>query len=219
MTAVAQVVAKAEMLIRRPIAEVFEAFVDPAITARFWFSRGDARLEAGKRLRWHWDMYGVSQEIEVKDLQTNRRILIEWPNGDSNPSQVEWLFEELPGAGTFVSIRNSGFVGTPEEVIPRVVDATEGFTLVLAGLKACLEHGIALNLVADRFPRGLDGRALPECASRTAQRALRQCSAEREVGQQLQVQADDRQRYRPGQPPGPGADRQRAHQAPVGNEL
>ncbi|HHK5286897.1 TPA: polyketide cyclase, partial [Pseudomonas aeruginosa] len=25
------------------------------------------------------------------------------------------------------------------------------------GLKACLEHGIALNLVADRFPRGLDG--------------------------------------------------------------
>lgn len=117
MTAVAQVVAKAEMLIRRPIAEVFEAFVDPAITARFWFSRGDARLEAGKRLRWHWDMYGVSQEIEVKDLQTNRRILIEWPNGDSNPSQVEWLFEVLPGAGTFVSIRNSGFVGTPEEVI------------------------------------------------------------------------------------------------------
>lgn len=154
MNAVAQVVAKAEMLIRRPIAEVFEAFVDPAITARFWFSRGDARLEAGKRLRWHWDMYGVSQEIEVKDLQTNRRILIEWPNGDSNPSQVEWLFEELPGAGTFVSIRNSGFVGTPEEVIPRVVDATEGFTLVLAGLKACLEHGIALNLVADRFQIG-----------------------------------------------------------------
>lgn len=70
---------------------------------------------------------------------------------------MEWLFEELPGAGTFASIRNSGFVGTPEEVIPRVVDATEGFTLVLAGLKAYLEHGIALNLVADRFPRGLDG--------------------------------------------------------------
>lgn len=47
MTAVAQVVAKAEMLIRRPIAEVFEAFVDPAITARFWFSRGDAASKPG----------------------------------------------------------------------------------------------------------------------------------------------------------------------------
>ena len=31
-------VASAGMLIRRPTAEVFEAFVDPAITARFWFS-------------------------------------------------------------------------------------------------------------------------------------------------------------------------------------
>ncbi|MBC7990984.1 MAG: polyketide cyclase, partial [Luteimonas sp.] len=28
------------MLIRRPVAEVFEAFVDPAITSRFWFTRG-----------------------------------------------------------------------------------------------------------------------------------------------------------------------------------
>lgn len=46
MNAVAQVVAKAEMLIRRPIAEVFEAFVDPAITARFWFSRGAPSVSA-----------------------------------------------------------------------------------------------------------------------------------------------------------------------------
>ena len=50
MTAVAQVVAKAEMLIRRPIAEVFEAFVDPAITARFWFSRPARRTTPARRM-------------------------------------------------------------------------------------------------------------------------------------------------------------------------
>ena len=38
-------IAKAEMLIRKPVAEVFEAFVDPEITRKFWFS---GRLEAGK---------------------------------------------------------------------------------------------------------------------------------------------------------------------------
>jgi hypothetical protein len=27
---------------------------------------------------------------------------------------------------------------------------------VLAGLKALLEHGIQLNLVADRFPKGIE---------------------------------------------------------------
>jgi uncharacterized protein YndB with AHSA1/START domain len=41
--------AKAEMLIRRPVSEVFEAFVDPAITSKFWFTRGSGRLEAGRR--------------------------------------------------------------------------------------------------------------------------------------------------------------------------
>jgi uncharacterized protein (DUF2249 family) len=30
-----------------------------------------------------------------------------------------------------------------------------GFTMVLAGLKALLEHGIELNLVADHFPNAL----------------------------------------------------------------
>lgn len=32
-------VAKAEMLIRKPVAEVFEAFVNPAITSKFWFTK------------------------------------------------------------------------------------------------------------------------------------------------------------------------------------
>ena len=36
------------MLMRRPVAEVFEAFVDPAVTSRFWFSKGSARAAAGR---------------------------------------------------------------------------------------------------------------------------------------------------------------------------
>jgi hypothetical protein len=36
-----------------------------------------------------------------------------------------------------------------------VLDATGGFTLLLAGLKAYLEHRIQLNLVADKFPKEL----------------------------------------------------------------
>lgn len=47
-------VASTGMLVRKPVAEVFEAFTDPAITARFWFTRGSARLQAGTRVRWEW---------------------------------------------------------------------------------------------------------------------------------------------------------------------
>lgn len=34
--------------------------------------------------------------------------------------------------------------------------AAEAFTLVLAGLKAYLENNIELNLIADRFPKGIE---------------------------------------------------------------
>lgn len=43
-------VVKVQMLIRKPVAQVFEALVDPAITSRFWFSKGSGRLEAGNRV-------------------------------------------------------------------------------------------------------------------------------------------------------------------------
>ena len=53
-----QPIATAQMLIRRPVRVVFEAFVDPAVTSRFWFSRGSGRLEVGEQVRRDWEMYG-----------------------------------------------------------------------------------------------------------------------------------------------------------------
>jgi uncharacterized protein YndB with AHSA1/START domain len=52
-------VAIAEMLIRRPAAEVYEAFVDPEITSKFWFTHGSGRLDGGGAIRWQWRMYGI----------------------------------------------------------------------------------------------------------------------------------------------------------------
>jgi uncharacterized protein YndB with AHSA1/START domain len=37
------------MLIRRPVGDVFEAFVNPDITTQFWFTKSSGRLEAGKQ--------------------------------------------------------------------------------------------------------------------------------------------------------------------------
>jgi uncharacterized protein YndB with AHSA1/START domain len=141
------------MLIRRPAAEVFEAFVDPAITSRFWFTRGTGRLEEGQRVEWFWDMYGASAAVHVKEIEPKRRILIDWP-GASGQTTVEWTFTPL-AEGTFVRINNSGFSGDADDVVQEALDSLGGFTWVLAGAKAYLEHGIELNLVLDRFPPGL----------------------------------------------------------------
>lgn len=147
-------VAKAEMLIRRPVAEVFDAFVDPAVTAKFWFSRGSARLEPGKQVEWHWDMYGFSVPVTVKAIEPTRRIVVEWP-GEGGPTTIEWTFTARPDGTTFVSIVNSGFSGDADAMMAEAIGSTEGFTFVLAGLKALLEHNVRLNVVPDRHPDGI----------------------------------------------------------------
>lgn len=142
-------IVKAQMLIRRPVAEVFEAFVDPAITTRFWFTKSSGRLEPGKQVRWDWEMYGVFADVDVKAVEPNRRILIEW---DDPPRPVEWVFTAREDNTTLVSITNSGFRGSEDEIVAQAIDAMGGFVMVLAGAKALLEHNIVLNLVADHHP-------------------------------------------------------------------
>ena len=146
--------AKAEMLIRKPVAEVFEAFINPDITSKFWFTKGSSRLGAGKQVQWDWEMYNVSIPVDVKEVEQNKRILIEW-SGYSSPTSVEWTFMPYGKDATFVSITNAGFSGDDDEIVKNALDSTGGFTIVLAGAKAWLEYNIRLNLIVDRFPKGL----------------------------------------------------------------
>jgi uncharacterized protein YndB with AHSA1/START domain len=147
---------KTGMLVRKPVAEVFEAFVDPDITTKFWFTKSSGRIEAGKQVQWEWEMYDIKVPVNVKAVEPNKRIVIEWPGQQGPPTTVEWTFTPHGEDATFVSIAHGGFTGNGDGLVKQVTDSTEGFSLVLAGLKAILEHNVRLNLVADRFPKGTE---------------------------------------------------------------
>ena len=108
-------IVETQMLIRKPVATVFEAFIDPAVTTNFWFTKSSGKLEVGKKIVWEWEMYNAS--------------------------------------ATYVFIKNYGFNLEGDELIRTVMDNTGGFTTVLDGLKAFLEHHINLNLIADKFAK------------------------------------------------------------------
>lgn len=137
------------MLIRRPASVVYEAFVDPSVTTRFWFTDSSGPLEPGATVRWTWSMYDASTEVRVLELRPAERILLEW---DDPPNRVEWVFTARPDGTTFVSIANAGFVGSGDQVVRQALDSMGGFSFLLAAAKAWLEHGIELNLVADHYP-------------------------------------------------------------------
>ena len=143
---------EAKMLIRKPVSQVFEAFIDPALTSNFWFTKGSDKLEVNKKIIWEWEMYGVSATIDVKEIIPGKKISIEW---DDPRIQVEFKFEKRGNHETYVIITESGYSMTGDELLAKIKDSTGGFTTVLDGLKAYMEHNINLNLIADKFPDNL----------------------------------------------------------------
>jgi uncharacterized protein YndB with AHSA1/START domain len=154
-------VAKTGMLIRRPVDEVFEAIVNPEVTSKFWFSRGSGRLETGKQVRWDWEEHDVSIEVTTKLIEQNKRVVIEWP-GYTGQTTVEWTFEPPDDGTTFIRVSEAGWTGDADKLLRYVADSTQGFTLMLGGLKALLEHDVQLNLTADRYPEGIEQQHIGE---------------------------------------------------------
>lgn len=144
------------MLVHRPAPEVFQALVDPTITTKFWFTKSSGKLIAGDTVRWDWEMYGVSAEVVVKKVEEDRLIVADW-GGGGHYTTFEVKFSPWGVDSTYVQVTETGYTGTADEVVAHAMDSTGGFTMMLCALKAYLEHGVILTVVADKAPpAGLD---------------------------------------------------------------
>lgn len=149
MTIKSSACTEAQMLIRQPAARVMEAFIDPAVTVNFWFTKSSGKLEVNKPVTWTWEMYNVSTIAIAREIIPHERLVFEW----SEPRRtVEINFRSLSDGATYVIIKEYNYDKTGDELIQVIKDSTGGFTTVLDGLKAFLEHGLRLNLIADKYP-------------------------------------------------------------------
>ena len=143
--------AKAQILIRRPVADVYDAFANPATMRRFWFGCRDGRLQEGETVTWTLgeapDAPGF--EVRVIRLVPPRMMIVEWGDGERRTT-VTWRFERRDARTTVLRVEETGFEGDPEEIVSSALDSTGGFNQVIVAAKALLEHGVAINVVADR---------------------------------------------------------------------
>ena len=137
------------MLIRKPTSVVYAALKDPSITTKFWFTKSSGILEEGKTITWEWEMYGASATVDVREMVQDRKISISW---GIPATIVDFEFIAVTDKSCYLKIRNYGFTVTGDALLNVIKDSTGGFTLLIAGLKAYLEHGIQLNMVADKYP-------------------------------------------------------------------
>ncbi len=142
--------ARAQTLVRTSPSLVYEAFVDAGTMSKFWFTRRDDGLKAGETVSWFIgeDKEAFAIKVRVIELKKPERILIEWGDGDEF-THVLWKMEETADGHTKLVIEESGFAGSAEEVTIQALDSTRGFNQVIIALKALVEHGVAINVVAD----------------------------------------------------------------------
>jgi uncharacterized protein YndB with AHSA1/START domain len=136
-------IAEATMLVRRPVAEVFDAFVNPDTITKFWLEATTGPLARGARVSWRFMVPGATEVVTVTRFEPQRLIAFDWSDGVA----VSLRFEDRGKSATRVTAQASGFPS--EHALEGVVGATEGFTIVLCDLKTLLETGRSANLVRD----------------------------------------------------------------------
>lgn len=143
--------------IARPVAEVFEAVVDPAKLSRYFTTGGaEGRLETGTTVTWDFHDFPGAFPVEVVEVQPNRKIVLRWeanegaPQGDDPivgvgySTTVTMEFEPLDDGRTLVSISEEGWRSTPGGLKASYGNCM-GWSQMLCALKVWIEHGINLR--------------------------------------------------------------------------
>ncbi|HUG71841.1 MAG TPA: SRPBCC domain-containing protein [Steroidobacteraceae bacterium] len=137
-------IAKTTMLINQPIEEVFDAFVRPEKITRFWLESTSAPLARDAKANWRFMVPGASETVAVTAFEPPRLIAFDWSDG----KHVDLTFDIFKPRVTHITAEVSGF--DAKAGIADIVNATEGFTIVLCDLKTMMESGRSANLVRDK---------------------------------------------------------------------
>jgi len=140
--------------IARPVAEVFEAVVNPDQLSQYFTTGGaPGRLLPGSVVTWDFHDFPGAFPVQVTEVETNRRIVLRWraTKGAAEPdasgareTTVIMTFEALEEGRTLVRISEYGWSGTPEGLRASYGNC-EGWTGMLCAMKMWLEHGIQLR--------------------------------------------------------------------------
>ena len=139
-------VARAQMLIHKGADEVFDAFARPDLLTQFWLHRSSGPLHAGAQVVWEFMVPGATEQVRVTAFDAPRQIGFDWLEGQLH---VEISLADFAAGSTTVSVAVSGFAAGDDRVA-QVVNATEGFSIVLCDLKTLLESGRSAHLVRDK---------------------------------------------------------------------
>lgn len=132
--------------IARPVAQVFDAVVNPVQLSRYFVTLGgiSGPLVAGATVTWWGEV-----PVEVEAVEHNERIVFRWDAmvaKEETPyrTRVEMRFQSLDDGATMVTIAETGWRENEQGQKGSYLNC-EGWSQMLACMKAWLEYGINLR--------------------------------------------------------------------------
>lgn len=147
-----------ELIISKPVHEVFEAIVAPEKMANYFITNGSCRLEEGKNVIWRWDDVGAELPITVIKVDEEQHFISFTWSASGVKTTVEIKLESLEGVKTSVKVSENDWE-SDEEGIKRYGQQTQGWVDMLTCMKAYLEFGINLRT-------GLKSVIMPDFSTR-----------------------------------------------------
>tara|TARA_B100001109_G_scaffold255659_1_gene259832 strand:- start:7368 stop:7808 length:441 start_codon:yes stop_codon:yes gene_type:complete len=139
---------KASLQILKPIAEVFEAIVEPNHMTQYFISESNGRMESGAELKWKFPEFEDVFPITQIKVNSPSFISFVW----DTETVVEIHLEALNDKNTVVRVREKG-KSLSEENLAWALSNSAGWANFLDCLKAYLEYGINLRKGAYDFMR------------------------------------------------------------------
>lgn len=134
-----------QMKIRRPVAEVFAAVVDPDKLSGYFVERSSGPLVEGATVMWKFPELGDSFPVVVRQVIAGERLVFEWEASEGGyNTTVEIVFRPLDAHTTMVQVQESGWRDSPAS-LKSSHDNAGGWMHMLTCLKAYLEYGINLR--------------------------------------------------------------------------
>lgn len=148
--------------VSRPVAEVFEAVVDPGQLSNYFTTGGaTGRIEEGAVVTWDFADFPGAFPVQIVEVVPHQRIVLEWDAAETDQLEtsdrsdmadagyrttVTMSFKPVDGdAGrTLVEIAEEGWRET-ERGLKASYGNCMGWSQMLAALKVWLEHGINLR--------------------------------------------------------------------------
>ncbi|MCL5678023.1 MAG: SRPBCC domain-containing protein [Candidatus Thermoplasmatota archaeon] len=130
--------------IGKPIAEVFDAVVNPGKVGSYFATGGvNAPMAEGRNISWIFKDISFEQKMKVRKLVENKKIELDWFTEDGKKTVVSITFDKLNENRTMITIVHSGYEEN-QQGLEDSYSHCEGWTVMLASMKAYLEYGINL---------------------------------------------------------------------------